>query len=404
MPMPVRDLMRAINRSKIIELIRTAGLVSRVELAAESGLSKASVTGITAELIKEGLIIEKQSGEYEGGRRPRLLGLNPDGAYVIGINLSIMEISVVIMNLEADIIASSSQPLEDRHYSVDEITDLMVQTVQSCMWHGNFAKDRISGVGIGVPGPVIASSGLIRFLPNYGWENVNLRDRVQSRLGLPCFIDNSSNTLAAAERWFGVGKGVDNFLVVTLLNGVGLGIVINGHIYRGAEGIAGEFGHTIIIPDGPACRCGKNGCVEAFAGMISLLRDARNAAREGKWQPADPQAAITFDTLVAELARGNEVIAAIFANAGMILGRGVSHLVALFNPSRIIVTGTSVKAGDHLLAPFKQSLASNTPRMCGSVHDLVYINEWTDEQWARGAGSLALQELYKSPVSELHTD
>ena len=403
MPMPVRDLMRAINRAKIIQIIRTAGLVSRVELAAESGLSKASVTGITAELIKEGLIIEKQSGEYEGGRRPKLLGLNPDGAYVVGVNLSIMEINVVIMNLEADIIANTSQPLENRHYSVDEITELMVTTVQTCMWEGNFARDRISGVGIGVPGPVYTNSGIIRFLPNYGWENVNLRDRIEARLGLPCFIDNSSNTLAAAERWFGEGKGIDNFLVVTLLNGVGLGIVINGHIYRGAEGIAGEFGHNIIIPDGPLCHCGKKGCVESFAGMISLIRDAKAAAAAGKWQPADLEA-ITFDSLVAELKSNNKIIIDIFNQAGTILGRGASHLVALFNPSRIIVTGTSVKAGRHLLEPFKAALASNTPEMCGSIDDLVFVKEWTDEQWARGAGSLALQELYKSPVSELTTD
>lgn len=404
MPMPVRDLMRAINRAKILELIRTAGLASRVELSAMSGLSKASVTGITAELIREGLIIEKQSGDYEGGRRPRMLGLNPEGAYVVGVNLSIMEISVVIMNLEADIITTASHPLENRHYSVEEITELMVKTVQRCMWEGNFARDRISGVGIGVPGPVYVNSGIIRFLPNYGWKNVNLKDRIQQLLGLPCFIDNSSNTLAAAERWFGEGKGVDNFLVVTLLNGVGLGIVINGHIYRGADGIAGEFGHTLIVPGGPPCRCGKNGCIESFAGMTSLLRDARAAADQGKWQPPVDPEQITFDTLVEELHRNNAVITEIFQRAGEILGHGVSQLVSLFNPSRIIVTGTSVKAGHHLMAPFRAALVANTPEMCQPTEDIVYIKEWTDEQWARGAGSLVLQELYKSPVSELATD
>ena len=403
MPMPVRDLMRAINRAKIIEIIRTAGLISRVDLAAESGLSKASVTGITADLIKEGLIIEKQSGEYEGGRRPKLLGLNPDGAYVVGINLSIKEISVVVMNLEADILTSTNHPLENRHHSVDEITEMMVAAVQHCMWEGNFARDRISGVGIGVPGPVLAGSGIIRFLPNYGWENVTLRDKVQARLGLPCFIDNSSNTLAAAEHWFGEGKGIDNFLVVTLLNGVGIGIVINSHIYRGAAGIAGEFGHNIIDPAGPLCRCGKHGCVESYAGMFSLLREARIAAEHGLWTPPNP-ATITFDDLVAELHRDNAALIGIFNQAGTILGRGAAHLVALFNPSRIIITGTSVKAGRYLLEPFKQAVAANTPAMCGPVDDLIVVKEWTDAQWARGAGSLALQELYKSPISEFVFD
>lgn len=400
MPMPVRDLMRAINRAKIIETIRTAELISRVDLAGGSGLSKASVTGITAELIKDGLILEKQAGEYEGGRRPMLLALNPDGAYVVGINLSIVEISVVIVNLAADILASYSYPLQPIHYGVDEIVDSMVAAVQTCMWDNNFAKDRISGVGIGVPGPVNTHTGNIRFLPNYGWENVNLRDAVQHKLNLPCYIDNSSNTLAAAERWFGVGKGVDNFLVVTIINGIGLGIVINGHLYRGADGIAGEFGHMTMEPDGPACRCGKRGCVESYVGMISLLRDARAAAAAGSWQPSDPDN-ISFDAVIGGLKEGNSALREIFNQAGEVLGLGVSHLVALFNPSRIIVTGTAVRAGDFLLQSFKASLAQHTPAMCGPIDDLVVVQQWNDELWARGAGSLVLQELYRSPVSEL---
>lgn len=400
MPMPVRDLMRAINRAKIIETIRTAGLISRVDLAGDSGLSKASVTGITADLIKDGLILEKQAGEYDGGRRPMLLGLNPDGAYVVGINLSVAEISVVIVNLAADILASYSYPLQPIQYSVDEIVDCMVAAVQTCMWDNNFAKDRISGVGIGVPGPVNANTGIIRFLPNYGWENVNLRDLVQKKLDLPCYIDNSSNTLAAAERWFGVGKGVDNFLVVTIINGVGLGVVINGHLYRGADGIAGEFGHMTMRLEGPACRCGKKGCVESYAGMISLLRDAREAAAEGSWQPPEP-GNVDFDAVLSGLKDGNSALEEIFSRAGEVLGLGVSHLVALFNPSKIIITGTVVKAGDSILQPFKAALVNHTPAMCGAIEDLVVVQQWDDELWARGAGSLVLQELYRSPVSEL---
>lgn len=400
MPMPVRDLMRAINRAKILETIRTAGMISRVELAGGSGLSKASVTGITADLMRDGLIIEKQAGEYEGGRRPMLLALNPDGAYVVGVNLSITEISVVIVNLAADILASHSSPLQPERYSDTEIAEFMASAVQTCMWNNNFAKDRISGVGIGVPGPVNAHTGIIRFLPNYGWEEVNLRDAVQYKLDLPCYIDNSSNTLAAAERWFGEGKGVDNFLVVTIINGIGLGIVINGHLYRGAEGYAGEFGHMTMQEDGPPCRCGKSGCVESYAGMISLLRDARAAAEAGRWQPPDP-GNISFDTVIRGLEEGNTALAEIFSRAGQVLGMGVSHLVALFNPSRIIVTGTAVRAGDFLLGPFKASLVQHIPAMCGSIEELVIVQQWNDELWARGAGSLVLQELYRSPVSEL---
>ena len=242
MPMPVRNLMRAINRSKILETIRTTGMISRIDIARNTGLSQALVTGLTADLIKKGLILEKQAGEYEGGRRPMLLALNPEGAFVVGVNLSVTELSVVIVNFEGVVVASHAQPLEPIRHSVSEIAVSVVRAVQACIWEANFAKEQVSGVGIGLPGLVDPDSGHIRFLPNYGWQNVNLKELVQSKLNHPCYIDNSSNTLALAEQWFGEGKGVDNFLVVTIENGVGLGAVINGRIYRGQEGIAGEFG------------------------------------------------------------------------------------------------------------------------------------------------------------------
>ena len=175
MPMPVRDLMRAINLSKILETIRTVGMISRRDIARATGLSQALVTGLTADLIQEGLIIEKQSGEYEGGRRPMLLALNPEGAFVVGVNLSLAEISVVIVNFEGAVVAFAARPLKPIYHSVSDIAAKVVAAVQSCMWDASFAKEQISGVGIGIPGLVDSDSGQIRFLPNYGWEQVNLK-------------------------------------------------------------------------------------------------------------------------------------------------------------------------------------------------------------------------------------
>ena len=176
MPMPIRNLMRAINRSKILETIRTTGMISRIDIARTTGISQALVTGLTADLIKEGLILEKQSGEYEGGRRPMLLALNPEGAFVVGVNLSITEISVVIVNFEGVVVASYAQSLEPVRHSVSEIAVSVMRAIQACIWEANFAKEQISGVGIGVPGLVDPNTGHIRFLPNYDWKNVNLKE------------------------------------------------------------------------------------------------------------------------------------------------------------------------------------------------------------------------------------
>jgi len=403
MPIPVRNLMRAINRSKILEAIRTAGMISRIDIARATGLSQALVTGLSADLIKEGLIIEKQSGEYEGGRRPMLLALNPEGAFVVGVNLSITEISVVIVNFEGTVVASYAQSLAPIHHSVSEIADSVVGAIQACIWEANFAKEQISGVGIGIPGLVDHDSGNIRFLPNYGWENVNLKELVQSKLNHPSYIDNSSNTLALAEQWFGEGKGVDNFLVVTIENGVGLGVVINGRICRGEEGIAGEFGHITIDPDGPDCRCGKKGCVEAYAGNIAIMRDARQAALGGQWDCEDP-GRFTYEDVVRAAQNGTDVLRRLFNRAGLMLGVGISHLITLFNPTKIIITGRGVRAGELVFDDMYSTLDNYLSAKFGRRTTQIIVQQWTEQDWARGAGALVLQELYKSPVGQVATD
>ena len=402
MPIPVRDLMRAINRSKILETIRTTGMISRIDLARASGLSQALITGLTADLIKEGLIIEKQSGKYQGGRRPMLLALNPEGAFVVGVNLSISEISVVIVNFEGTVVASNTHALAPAHDSVAEITDSVVGAVQACIWKANFAREQIAGVGIGIPGLVNPNSGNIRFLPNYGWENVNLKDLVQAKLNHPCYVDNSSNTLALAEQWFGEGKGVDHFLVVTIENGVGLGAVINGRIYRGEEGVAAEFGHITIDPDGPECRCGKKGCVEAFVGNIAIMQNARLAALEGRWNCRHPDG-FTYAEVVDAAKNGADVLADLFARAGRTLGIGLSHLITLFNPRKLIITGQGVQAGELVFDSMHTTLDHYLPPRFGRRTVEIIVQQWTEQDWARGAGVMVLQELYKSPVGQVAT-
>lgn len=397
--MPVRALNRAVNRAKIIDIIRTAGMISRVDIARTSAYSKASVTGLTTELIKEGLIIEKKSGEYEGGRRPMLLALNPDGAYVVGVNLSISKLSVVIVNLAAEVIASHVVTLEERDHPPEEITDRIAAAVMACIWEANFSKQHISGVGIGLPGLVDAAAGTIRFLPNYGWENVNLLQLVEAKLNHPCYIDNSSNTLAIAEQWFGEGKGVDDFLVVTIENGVGLGIVINGRLHRGFNGTAGEFGHITIDPEGPQCRCGNKGCVEAYAGNISIMRDARLAVEAGRWAP-DPSQPMDYDQVLAAARDGNEALSDVFATAGRVLGIGVAHLATLFNPAKIIFAGQGVQAAELMFDPLKAALADRLPSRFGQLEPQIVIQRWTELDWARGAGTLVLKELFKSPGTQ----
>jgi predicted NBD/HSP70 family sugar kinase len=223
-----------------------------------------------------------------------------------------------------------------------------------------------------------------------------LRQKVEERIGIPVHIDNDVNTLAMAEKWFGAGQGVDDFLVVTVGRGVGLGIVVNGQLYRGARGGGGEFGHTVVDPQGPRCDCGKRGCLEAYVADPALLRQAREAASEGRLGKIE--AADLTTTRMVELARdGEPVLREIFARAGRTLGTAVANLINLFNPTLIIVSGEGVRSGDLLFGPMQEAVAEHTFDGLGQDTRIV-IQDWGDEAWAWGAASLVLQGIYKSPL------
>lgn len=394
-----KDLIRAINRFVILHCIRVNERISRVDISKSTGLSQASVTGITAQLLAEGLLLEKEAGESMGGRRPVLLALNPDGAYTVGVYLSITKLSVVLVNLQADIVSSRIVALKNQAFAPEKMADKIVRAVQACIWEADYSKGQIAGIGIALPGLVDSTSGMLRYLPNYQWEDVNLQELVRSRMDHNVYIENSANALAVSEQWFGEGRGVDNFIVVTLENGVGLGIVINGQLYRGQKGIAGEFGHTIVEPGGPLCRCGLKGCLEAIVGNNAIIREALLAAKAGKWKPKNPKK-ITIEEIIDAADNGHLSLQKIFARAGRVLGIGILNLIRIFNPDKIIISGSGVAAGALIFESMYHTLARHQSPKTKSDSQIV-IHNWDHLDYARGAGSFVLQEVYKSPANRV---
>lgn len=391
LPLGNRDLIRAINRSAVLNTIKTHGLISRTEVARLTGLSAATVTGITAELIDDNLVFEKAAGDSRGGRRPILLALNPRGGFVVGLKLAEDQVIGALTDLEATVLVKRTDRLEGR--SPDEVSDALAGVVSRLMEEARIRKKELLGVGVGLAGIVDAERGLLKQSPYFGWQDLPLRDMLQSKVRVPVYIDNDVNTLTLTERWFGAGQGVDNFLTVTVGRGVGMGIVVNGQFYRGARGGAGELGHTVMDPDGPACDCGKRGCLETFVGDPGLLRMAAEAAARGEM--ASPVGDV--EALIACARSGDPGARAVLARAGDVLGRAIANLINLLDPQRIVIGGEGVRAGDLLFGPMRESIARHV--MPGLARDAeIRIDAWGHDAWARGAASLVLRELFESPV------
>ncbi|BDQ35771.1 xylose operon repressor [Pseudodesulfovibrio nedwellii] len=392
-----RELMRAINRDSVLKTIRLQGEISRTHIAAQTGLGQSTVTDITAALLQENLLLEKSTPGNHTGRPPILLSLNPDGTFVAGAYITSRQISVVVINLEAQIIGSHARLLDKNATTPEKIADLVAETVRTCCQRNGFIPEDISGLGLGIPGLVNSDNGMIHFHPGFNkgfdWSDVPFKDLVEKRTGFQTFIENSSNTLAIFEHWFGAAQGIDNFVVTTLEHGVGLGLYANGALVRGWQGMAGEFGHVRGNCHDSICRCGMTGCLEAVASPHAILKEAHKAAQKGLWHPESKN--ITLEIVIDAAKNGEQALLDIFTRAGTILGKRITDLTRILNPETIIITGKNNLAEDMLFAPLSQAMDACNSKVFGPMPRLV-IRPWREENYARGAGALVLQKLHQN--------
>ena len=383
-----RDLIRSINRSILLNVIKTEGEVSRVALAHMTGLSPATVTTITGQLIQEGLVFEKATGNSTGGRPPIMLALNPRGGFVIGIKLMESKAVGAITDLNASILAKDAIELPDTQ--VNTSVETLVALVNRLVQQAGIKKKQLMGVGIGLAGVVDFSQGIVKQNPIFGWKNINLRELLEARMRVPVYIDNDVNTLTLGEKWLEPGKPEDNFIVITLGRGIGMGIVINGQIYRGKGGGAGELGHIMMDPNGPLCNCGRRGCLETLLSDRALVAEAQQKVS------AD---VCDLDDLIARMKAGDQNAALIFTRAGKLLGYQIANLVNLFDPKLIIISGEGIRMGDVFFSAVRNTF--NQDVMPGLAEDTeIRVNSWGDDIWALGAASLVIAEIFISPIQK----
>lgn len=391
-----RDLIKEINRNLVLNLIKSRGPISRTDIARLSGLSLATVSGITGDFIKAGLVHEMGEGESTGGRRPVLLRLNYQAGFVVGVKLMEQAVASALTDLEAQVLHHRVTTLEDQR-DLAAVQEVITAAVEATIAESGVDRQRVLGIGVGMAGVVDGEAGVCRYSPFFGWRNVQFARPLADHFGLPVYLENDVNTLTIAEQWFGYGHGVDHFVVVTVGRGIGAGIVVNGQFYRGALGGAGEFGHITLAENGPPCDCGKRGCLEALASDPAVVRQARAAIALGEQTALVGVEPLTLDDIVAAAEAGDELARRLLADSGHWLGMGIATLVNILNPQLVIVGGEGVRAGEWRFEPMREAIREHA--FDGLADDLkIVIEPAGDETWARGAACVVLGEIFKPPV------
>jgi N-acetylglucosamine repressor len=402
-----RNLIRAINQNSLLNLIRLNAPISRPQLAELSGLSLATVIGLTGELIARNFVLESGPAESTGGRKATLLDLHPEGGFALGLIVRGFESIGVVVNLRGDVVFSLHRDSSLKHQSAQAVEQI-VEMTNDLLSQSGVDKDLVIGLGCALSGYIDAKSGICVDSWNLDWHNVELAEPLSQRLGLPVVIDNDVSCITTYEKLFGWGSSYENFFTVVLGRGVGVGLVLNGVVYRGATGGAGEFGHMVAVPGGRRCECGKRGCLEeyiSFRGIIANYRERNykeNIPFDMTLNSASDQAVRSEERMVHELleraSEGDELATQAFQRSGELMGIALANLVNVLNPECIVLTGEGAFVEQTMFQSMEAVLRQNLFSQLGKDLRLLVEPLVGYESWARGAAALVLHRFFVLPA------
>ncbi|MCC6617307.1 MAG: ROK family transcriptional regulator [Anaerolineae bacterium] len=382
-----RELIKAMNRNLLLNIIRREGQLSRTHLIEVSGLSAGAVSQIINELLDDRWLLEIGEGEYTGGRRQMLLRLNPDAGYAVGLKLMERRVVCAVTNFEGNILYYAESPV-DGDYQPGVMAADIARIVTTTLTAARVPGDRVLGVGIGLAGVIHPQQGIVHYSPFLGWRDVALAALVQAHLRLPVYVENDVNTLTLSEQLFGAGRHQSNFVVVTIGRGIGMGMIINGQLYQGSRGGAGELGHILLNLPLARDHGLEAGTLEGLAADPAVLRSV-----DGHVESASL-------AHVVDAARSGQADARrALALSGEYLGVGLATVINILCPPLIIVSGEGVVAGDFRLRAMYEAMRRYT--FNGLLDGVEVIVKPADDQtWARGAANLAIGKVFASPLVE----
>ncbi len=393
--------LKEINKSIVLSTIHSHGPISRSEIAEISHLSLATVTNMVTELLKEEIVIETGYQESRGGRRSVLVEINPEGSFLVGVELGETGITSLVTNVKLETKVLKKTVLDETENRPDTIISAIVTSVQSALSEADVPMEKVLGIGIGVPGLVERDKGISIFAPNWGWHDVPIKEKIEEALGIVTYVDNGAKVMALGEKWFSAAQGANNVIVLILGTGLGAGVIVNGQMCRGATESAGEWGHMVINTDGPRCSCGNRGCVEAYAGAPAIARRVREALAASTEDSALRQIGdihqITTQEVIKAAKAKDPLALQILKDTGQYLGVGIANLVNLFNPEVVIIGGwVGIEAGEILL-PTIQSAVQEHALEFPLRSTRIVISQLADRAIVIGAATVVLRKFLQPP-------
>ena len=341
--------MRTQNSTLVLRLLWRERQISRADIARHTGLSPSTVSAIVTELEEAGLVREIGAGTSRGGRRPVLVGFRDDAYALIGLELGATHVSAVLTDLRGNVRA-----FRDTHVAVREDPKAALATARSLvdavLTSERVSRKRVVGIGVAVPSPVHPERpGKLSTLILPSWADYDVQQTLADAFDLPVFVDNDANLGALSERFWGAGAGGEDLTFIKVATGIGSGHIINGALYRGSGGTAGEIGHIAIDPNGPKCVCGSRGCLGTIIGSEPLLARARTLWGKKKKNP-------TVGDIVTGARSGDPVARGLVDEVGHSLGIVVAGVLNLLNPAIVVLGGEITSVGDLLLDPLRASI------------------------------------------------
>lgn len=387
------ELMRAINRFSVLDSIRRKGPIARVEISQLTQLSTTTVSAITASLLDDGLILSRHLGDIrsESGRgRPRvMLEINPAAARVVGAKIAANRMIFAVTDFCGNVLSNLTLPIRVNRQPINVIADLVEDGVRRCVVDAGLSIDDIDMICLGLPGVIEHRTGTIRTSPILRETNVNFAQEMTTRLNSPTMIESDAHAITLAHHWFGGARELNDMVLISLEQSLGLGVLHQGQLFRGAGGLSHNLGDLV------AC-VGENGTIRLVekAGEAAILElcqgDERfsEAVRLGQG----------MRHAQALLATNDESLMETTQRAGLAIGFTLANIVTLFAPPKVIIVGSSLELGEPFITSIRNSYNDALPSSLTHIADLVFDNS-SDDLWAQGAAAVALHELYESPWS-----